>query len=93
LRLFYVFAGGFFLRFFCGENRIALATLPSDSSNQGNFESLPKGGGSMTLNILFMTITINKRQRSSEEINHDVQVSKYFEETKIKNESMISKMF
>ncbi|MCP3742603.1 YrzI family small protein [Rossellomorea sp. BNER] len=47
----------------------------------------------MTLNILFMTITINKRQRSSEEINHDVQVSKYFEETKIKNESMISKMF
>ncbi|MBM7584765.1 uncharacterized protein (TIGR02413 family) [Bacillus pakistanensis] len=47
----------------------------------------------MTLNILFMTITINKRQRSPEEINHDVQVSKHFEETKIKNESMVSKMF
>jgi uncharacterized protein (TIGR02413 family) len=42
----------------------------------------------MTLNILFMSITIKKRNRSFEEYDHDHIVSKRFEETKLKQESI-----
>lgn len=36
----------------------------------------------MTLNILFFTITINKRQMSLEEIRHNEMVEKMIEENK-----------
>jgi uncharacterized protein (TIGR02413 family) len=36
----------------------------------------------MTLNILFFTITINKRQMSLEEIRHNEMVEKLVEENK-----------
>ncbi|WP_456273952.1 YrzI family small protein [Bacillus sp. AK031] len=42
----------------------------------------------MTLNILFMSITIKKRMRSVNEYNHDELVSKHFEENKLKQESV-----
>ncbi|WP_456273950.1 YrzI family small protein [Bacillus sp. AK031] len=42
----------------------------------------------MTLNILFMSITVRKRMRSSEDYNHDLVVSKHFEENRLKQESM-----
>jgi uncharacterized protein (TIGR02413 family) len=42
-----------------------------------------KGGEPiMTLNILFFTITINKRQMSLEEIRHNEMVEKMIEENK-----------
>lgn len=42
----------------------------------------------MTLNILFMSITIKKRSRSIDEYDHDIMVSKQFEENKLKQESI-----
>jgi uncharacterized protein (TIGR02413 family) len=42
----------------------------------------------MTLNILFMSITIKKRSRSFEEYDHDLTVSKQYEESKLKQESI-----
>ncbi|WP_421380017.1 YrzI family small protein [Bacillus salacetis] len=42
----------------------------------------------MTLNILFMSITIKRRNRSFEEYDHDLRVSKRFEESKMKQESV-----
>lgn len=42
----------------------------------------------MTLNILFMSITIKKRMRSVQEFNHDETVSRRFEENKLKQESI-----
>ena len=42
----------------------------------------------MTLNILFISITIKKRNRSLEEYNHELFVSKRFEENKLKQESI-----
>ena len=42
----------------------------------------------MTLNILFMSITVKKRLRSLNEHNHDILVNQHFEETKLKQESV-----
>ncbi|MGF2617174.1 YrzI family small protein [Rossellomorea vietnamensis] len=42
----------------------------------------------MTLNILFMSITIKKRKRSFDEYEHDQFVSKEFQENKLKQQSV-----
>ncbi|WP_409251448.1 YrzI family small protein [Bacillus sp. SCS-153A] len=42
----------------------------------------------MTLNILFISITVKKRNRSFEEYDHDQMVSKRYEENKMKHESV-----
>ncbi|RIW37622.1 YrzI family small protein [Bacillus salacetis] len=42
----------------------------------------------MTLNILFMSITIKKRNRTFEEYDHDHIVSKRYEENKLRQESV-----
>jgi uncharacterized protein (TIGR02413 family) len=44
--------------------------------------ALKGGGKQMILNILFFTITINKRKRSLEEIRHNEMVGKMLEEHK-----------
>ncbi|MGD6967252.1 YrzI family small protein [Rossellomorea vietnamensis] len=42
----------------------------------------------MTLNILFMSITIKKHQRSFVEYDHDQMVTKQYEENRLKQESV-----
>lgn len=42
----------------------------------------------MTLNILFMSITVKKRNRSVEEYNHDEIVSRHYQENRLKQESV-----
>ncbi|WP_421380020.1 YrzI family small protein [Bacillus salacetis] len=42
----------------------------------------------MTLNILFMSVTIKKRNRSVNEYNHDVMVSRQYEENKLKQDTV-----
>lgn len=42
----------------------------------------------MTLNILFMSITVKKRKQSVQDYNHDVMVSRHFEENRLKQESV-----
>ncbi|WP_456273951.1 YrzI family small protein [Bacillus sp. AK031] len=42
----------------------------------------------MTLNILFVSITIQKRMRSMQDYNHDMMVSRQFETNKLKQESV-----
>ncbi|WP_147532437.1 YrzI family small protein [Bacillus marasmi] len=42
----------------------------------------------MTLNILFLTITINKRKRSKEEVNHQQFVEHIYEQNKDRQFSM-----
>ncbi len=43
-----------------------------------------KGGIAMTLNLLFVTLTLKKKRTSFEEAAHNESVSKHFEETKTK---------
>jgi uncharacterized protein (TIGR02413 family) len=38
----------------------------------------------MTINILFLTIIINKRKKSKEEVEHDQMVAKRYEQLKDK---------
>jgi uncharacterized protein (TIGR02413 family) len=42
----------------------------------------------MTLNILFMSVTVKKRNRSVDEYNHDMIVTKHFEESKLKQQTI-----
>lgn len=42
----------------------------------------------MTLNILFMSITVKKHKRSFDEYDHDQMVSKQYEENRLKQESV-----
>ncbi|CAN7312392.1 YrzI family small protein [Rossellomorea sp. LjRoot5] len=46
----------------------------------------------MTLNLLFITVTFNKKQETFEEASHNEMVSKSYEETKTKQHYM-SQMF
>ncbi|MGM0844156.1 MAG: YrzI family small protein [Bacillota bacterium] len=41
----------------------------------------------MTLNILFMSVTFKKRIRSADECNHDIMVSKQYEDAKLKQQT------
>lgn len=47
-----------------------------------------KGGIYMTLNLLFITVTFNKKQETFEEALHNETVSKCYEETKAKQQYM-----
>jgi hypothetical protein len=47
-----------------------------------------KGVIRMTLNLLFITVTFNKKQETFEEATHNKTVSKSYEETKTKNQYM-----
>ncbi|WP_421380022.1 YrzI family small protein [Bacillus salacetis] len=42
----------------------------------------------MTLNILFMSVTIKKRNRSVDDYNHDRMVSRQYEENKLKQDTV-----
>ncbi|MGF2617175.1 YrzI family small protein [Rossellomorea vietnamensis] len=42
----------------------------------------------MTLNILFMSVTIKKQNRSAEEYEHDYMVSRHYQENKLKQETI-----
>ncbi|MGM0844157.1 MAG: YrzI family small protein [Bacillota bacterium] len=42
----------------------------------------------MTLNILFISITIKKHNRSVEEYEHDDTVSRIYQESKLKQDSV-----
>ncbi|WP_083802905.1 YrzI family small protein [Bacillus sp. SG-1] len=42
----------------------------------------------MTLNILFMSITVKRRMRPVQEYHHDEMVTRHFEEHKLKQETM-----
>ncbi|BCB04912.1 YrzI family small protein [Bacillus sp. KH172YL63] len=42
----------------------------------------------MTLNLLFITVTFNKKQETFEEALHNETVSKCYEETKAKQQYM-----
>ncbi|MCA0147517.1 MULTISPECIES: YrzI family small protein [Rossellomorea] len=42
----------------------------------------------MTLNLLFITVTFNKKQETFEEASHHEMVLKSYEETKTKQHSM-----
>ncbi|MCM3588845.1 YrzI family small protein [Mesobacillus maritimus] len=44
----------------------------------------------MTLNILFLTITLKKRITTLEEVMHDQQVEMFYEETKQKINSYLN---
>ncbi|RLQ98141.1 YrzI family small protein [Falsibacillus albus] len=46
----------------------------------------------MTLNILFMTVTIKKRQRSFEELEHQKSVKKFYEQNRDKHHEIFSRM-
>ncbi|MFD2679903.1 YrzI family small protein [Bacillus seohaeanensis] len=47
----------------------------------------------MTLNLLFMTVTFKKRHTTREEVLHNEAVARRFEETKIKQDTFLSKMY
>ncbi|PFA64484.1 hypothetical protein CN378_14955 [Bacillus sp. AFS015802] len=47
-----------------------------------------KGVIRMTLNLLFITVTFNKKQETFEEASHNEAVSKSYEETKTKQHYM-----
>jgi hypothetical protein len=42
----------------------------------------------MTLNILFMSVTFKKRNRSVDDYNHDMTVSRQFEKNKLKQDTV-----
>ncbi|RIW37623.1 YrzI family small protein [Bacillus salacetis] len=47
-----------------------------------------QGGVNMTLNILFMSVTVKKRNRTVDEYNHELMVTKQFEENKLKQQTI-----
>ncbi|TYS56879.1 YrzI family small protein [Rossellomorea marisflavi] len=49
-----------------------------------------KGGIAMTLNLLFVTLTLKKKRTSFEEATHNESVSKHFEETKTRQQHFTS---
>ncbi|MGD6804164.1 YrzI family small protein [Rossellomorea aquimaris] len=42
----------------------------------------------MTLNILFISITVKKRNRSVEEYKHDEIVSRHYQENRLKQDAV-----
>ncbi|MGF2617176.1 YrzI family small protein [Rossellomorea vietnamensis] len=41
----------------------------------------------MIVNILFISLTVKRRSRSAEECNHDMSVSKQYEDYKLKQQT------
>jgi uncharacterized protein (TIGR02413 family) len=42
----------------------------------------------MTLNILFMSITVKKQMQSLNEYNHDIMVNRHYEENKLRQDTV-----
>ncbi len=81
--------------FLCLKESVSLwlFILSSYDSLKGRGIVALKGGIYMTLNLLFITVTFNKKQQTFEEMNHNENVLKHFQDTKAKQYSNMTQIF